>query len=552
MSSTLKIIFRKIKKDEPLGYVSLQRIENRKNTVRSLKLPPFDIKHWNRNSQRVRKTTKLDWVGYNETIEKALSDVLGEGKSFDSYDGVNSKLSYLHFYKEELNKVGLTHGTRLKYGTVYKKLTSFLLSKGKPDLLFSELSRDFLEEFRHYMKHGGMETNTAIHYLKILKVIFGKAEQNQDLIIRNNPFHAFDFGRKKSKTKETLHKDEIFKLIDTQIDNPRLSRAKDLFLFQFFTGGMRVSDLVTLRYNNLKNGRISYAMFKTNVDVDIAISDHVLNLIKRLLGIQADMNDPVEVITDISQLKQERLKSLEKKWYGTSPSKPYGFPDKVLESVPLSAFIKKSYWLYSSQFIHSMTMEQLTTEHDSLTKFIESKGVTSHYPPVEFDFSYLYNGNEVFYQSVLAGIANRIELLKKTHFDSTAGVLHERATDKETSTKFVFGMLKDSDFTNIGKKNDFSIASEEQYKKINRAGIVYNRNLKYLPKHTGIEKTFSTHLPRTSFANIMVHTEGVNSMDVSKALGHSSISITAEYLKTGFRDGRTDLVLGGLGKMFDR
>jgi len=40
-----------------------------------------------------------------------------------------------------------------------------------------------------------------------------------------------------------------------------------MFVFQFFTGGMRVSDLLTLRFRNLINGKLSYQMFKT---------DHVL------------------------------------------------------------------------------------------------------------------------------------------------------------------------------------------------------------------------------------------------------------------------------------
>lgn len=550
MGLTLKIIFRKINKDGPLGYVFLQRIEYRKSTIRSLKLPPFDIKYWNKNSQRVKKTKKIDYLGYNDTIEKALSDVLAEGKSFRSYDGVNSRLSYLHFYENELNRSALKdkHGTRLKYTTVYKKLTGFLLSNGKSDLLFSELSQDFLDDFRIYMKKSGLETNTTIHYLKILKVIFGKAEKDRSLIIGNNPFYRYQFERKKPKTKETLYPDDITKLLDAQIASEGLAKDRDLFLFQFFSGGMRVSDLVTLRYSNLKNGRIAYNMFKTDTKVDIAITDIILDLLKRLLALHVDVNDTIENLMDIDGLQLKRSQLLQKTHLGDLTSSPYGLPSEVLNSIPLSICIDKSYWVPSTQFVFSMNMEQLRVEHETLTKFIESKGIIK-FSGYAFNFSTLYEGSDFFFQELVGRITSRIKQLRKAHLENTVGVLNEWAIDKDISKKFVFGMLKDADFDNIGKKNDFSIASEEQYKKINVAGIVYNRSLKQLPKLIGIDKTFSTHLPRTSFANIMMNSDAT-SMDISKALGHSSLSVTDEYLKTGFNDGRTDDVLRGLGDKF--
>ncbi|MBI1286233.1 MAG: tyrosine-type recombinase/integrase [Flavobacteriales bacterium] len=551
MSSSIKVIFRKISKDDTLGYLFLQRVENRKSSVRSLKLPPLDIKYWDKVKQRVKKSVKIDYQGYNDTIEQHLSVVLADGRSFDTYDGANSKASFLAFYQGYLNSAKLKDktGTRIKLQTVYKKLKKFLASESKTDLLFSELTQDFLDQFRFYMKKGGMESNTATHYLKILQVIYGHAKKDKSVIVGNNPFYSYDYGRKQPKRKESLYRDDITKLIDSKIDIPRLSKARDLFLFQFFTGGMRVSDLVTLRYGNLHNGRIVYNMFKTNAIVDIAITDIILDLLKRLLGLEVDVNAPIEAQADVSALQQERLRLLQQMQYGMLPTPPYGFPDELIGNVPLSVAIDKSYWLHSAKVIMSMTLEELKTELGCLCKFVESEGRIT-YSLYKFDFSSLYANYELFYKSLVTQIKTRIAELNRIHFDNSVGVINEFATNERTSTRFVFGMLKDSDFANVGKQNDFSIIDEQQYLKVTKAGIVYNRHLKQLQKHIGIDRTFSTHLPRTSFANIMMNS-GASTMDVSKAMAHSSLGVTDAYLKTGFNDGRTDSVLKALGDQFD-
>ena len=114
MSATLKFVFRKVSKDETLGYVAIQRIENRSKTYRSLGLPKFDIRHWDGDKERVRKTTMLDYQSYNDTIDMTLGNLIAEGKSLDNYDGVNSKVSFLNYFNEVINGTDLKrkHGTR--------------------------------------------------------------------------------------------------------------------------------------------------------------------------------------------------------------------------------------------------------------------------------------------------------------------------------------------------------------------------------------------------------------------------------------------------------
>lgn len=544
MRATLKFVFRKVNKDETLGYVAIQRIENRSKTYRSLGLPKFDIRHWDGDKERVRKTTKLDYQSYNDTIDMTLASIIAEGKSLDNYDGVNSKASFLHYFNQVVHGTELKkkHGTRIKYQTVYKKLEGFLSEQGKHDLLFSELNSTILAEFQLYMRESGLENNTAVHYLKIVKLIFNKSQKEESVLSGYDPFVKYKFEKKERKIKETLTSEDIFKLIDAQIGKDRLIRVRDLFLFQFFTGGMRVSDLVTLRFNNLVNGRVSYRMYKTRQELDVPINDKILHLLKSLLNLQTELDEPVDEEMNILELMTRRKELLR----SSTEMLPdvYKVSDEVLEGVPLSVVVDGSYWLESNIFIRSLTMVELLKERARLSTFIDSEGVLSMR-----EFKSLYRDKSEFLQRMLTNIEQRIEFLKKTHHDACIQELNMFAEDAGTSDHFVFGMLKNSDFEDVDGKNDFGMLNDVQYKKVNKAGIVYNRNLKELRKTIGLSKKLSTHAARTSFTNIMMHS-GASTMDISKTLGHSSLSITDEYLKTGFNNGRTDEVLKALGDQF--
>jgi site-specific recombinase XerD len=108
----------------------------------------------------------------------------------------------------------------------------------------------------------------------------------------------------------------------------------------------------------------------------------------------------------------------------------------------------------------------------------------------------------------------------------------------KTKNSFVFDLLKNEEFP----EEDLSVLSEGQYLRINKTSIVYNRNLKNLQSILDLTVPMKSHLPRTSFTNIMME-EGFNTRDISLILGHSSLSVTDNYVKSGFRNKRTDDII---------
>lgn len=558
MSKTFKFILHKINKKEELGYVFVQHIQNRIKTYRSLRLPPIHPRYWDKSNQRVKKVKGIDYKRYNDTIETIQIELLNGDKNINGIESSKNKKSFLTYFESIVtDKLKTKHGTRLKYKSVLNKLKEYLKQNDQNDLFFSDMDLDFLDDLQIYFKSTGMDTNTVIHYLKIIRVIIRKSMKQRDYINVKDPFVNFTFEHKEKKTKETLSKEEIQLIKDKKIEDKKLERTRNLFLFQFFTGGMRVSDLTTLRYNNFSNGRIIYKMFKTHNEITIPISEIHIEILKRLVPI----NTSIENITFDDQPNYrdrfEEIKVLRSKKYG----KRKGRPTPLITSPPINLipFILDTPLFFSYgnhsfddyiRVLRSMTYDELVEECENLISFVDREGKIGDHQNVYWDFNKEYERlkDKLDYYSNV--VLDCIKGVMTKYLDTVINEIHELSTNKKTRKLFVFKMLKDNEFENVDEKNDFSLIEFSQYQRIHKSGVLYNRHLKELQEVLKLKKSLRTHLPRISFTNIMFRLDGVNSKDISRSLGHSSVSITDEYLKTGFNDGRGDEVQKKLGGQF--
>ena len=152
---------------------------------------------------------------------------------------------------------------------------------------------------------------------------------------------------------------------------------------------------------------------------------------------------------------------------------------------------------------------------------------------------------------LLGLVKSRLVELIELKYQKIRETLTQLGTDVNTKNNFVFGRLSEVEFGEFLNQESFNRIPEKLYSRINKSGINYNRDLKSLQVYLGINKTLKTHLPRTSFTNIMM-TGKVNHRDISNTLGHSSVSITDEYLKTGFTNVGVDKIIKGTSDDFSQ
>ena len=201
-----------------------------------------------------------------ETIRNKIND----RTSFDLFE-------YAERYIEDLRK-NQKHATYKKYKSVVKKLRLYI---GKDTLPIKSISLDFIKKYEDYlMKHIGNNRNTTTVNLKALAKLVGDIYRNYDMDETSNPFRKIKFKREHTE-RAYLEIDEIHKIQDfkLRLQSP-LYDARELFLFECYTG-IRISDILTLKWRNIVNGKISIRMRKTEKPLVVPMNDFVKSVLNK-------------------------------------------------------------------------------------------------------------------------------------------------------------------------------------------------------------------------------------------------------------------------------
>ncbi|MFH1052121.1 MAG: site-specific integrase [bacterium] len=166
----------------------------------------------------------------------------------------------------EKQKDMVTDGTIRNYKSTLRRLKEFD-RHNHYNLNFNNIDMDFYEKFMQYMLHVvGVYNNSFGKHIKTLKVFLNFATErgwNHKLT-----YKKFKVLREEASTIY-LTKDELEKLQSLDLtNNPTLSKIRDLFVLQCYTG-MRVSDLMNIKPENIKNDFLVIRTIKTGETVQI-------------------------------------------------------------------------------------------------------------------------------------------------------------------------------------------------------------------------------------------------------------------------------------------
>ncbi len=317
------------------GIINIRITENRKSRYFSTK-EKVKVRYWNNNKNEVRAN-----CDEYERLVKVIKDKIEELKQI--YDQVNDlnevrdKASVIQFYEDEILLLNQQkkYGTAKKMNTTKTHFQSFLVTLGKTDIQFKEISINFVQQYEVYLSSTGIALNTAKKYVSILGKIYNLAIKKQLFIPVNDPFILFE-NTKVPVTKKRLEKLELETIIRKEINNKNpLYKTKNYFLFQIFCQGIRVSDLLTLRWSNLIEGRIDFFQYKTKKKHSVIINDHLAFILKDFMDV--DCEDIINLSYEFELDKRYRmtLEELKLKYKEIAKSNFSGFVSKNKEAIEL-------------------------------------------------------------------------------------------------------------------------------------------------------------------------------------------------------------------------
>ena len=184
---------------------------------------------------------------------------------------------YTEFLETKIKRVGkeIVKDTYQKYETTLKHFRNFLKKKYKrEDIQLMEINLSIVNAFFSYLlKDLNISNNSAVGYMKKFKAVLSQA--HQDKVIETNPMNSFKTHMEK-KDITYLTKEELSIIYNKEIENERLERVRDVFIFACFTG-LSFIDLTNLdtkkhiKKDKQGNAYIFKERTKTSVDANIPL-----------------------------------------------------------------------------------------------------------------------------------------------------------------------------------------------------------------------------------------------------------------------------------------
>lgn len=195
----------------------------------------------------------------NDSISiSTIRNRINDRTSFDLFE-------YADRYINQLYKEG-KHATYKKNKSIIRKLRSYV---GKDTLPVKSITLDFVKQYENFLLNNiGNNRNTTTVNMKALAKLVRDIYKNYDLDETSNPFRKIKFKREQTD-RVYLEVEEVQKILKLRFKrHSPLYDAREIFLFECFTG-IRISDILTLKWKNVTDEEITICMRKTDKQLSI-------------------------------------------------------------------------------------------------------------------------------------------------------------------------------------------------------------------------------------------------------------------------------------------
>lgn len=233
---------------------------------------------------------KLKGPGGSKCFFTLASERIKNKYDRGTFSVAKSELSILYNLEEFLNhKPSLSKKTAIRniinrrknrVSKARKSEFSFLdgvvyLKKNKK-LMFREINEAFLDKFKTFCAaYLGQKTRTITNQLIFIRTIFNVAIKEG---IVDPKFYPFGGEKEKirigSGNKIGLTKEEVEKIESLSLEkDSHMWHTKNVWLISFYFAGIRISDVVKLKWSDFKNGRLYYVMNKNEKPISLKVPE---------------------------------------------------------------------------------------------------------------------------------------------------------------------------------------------------------------------------------------------------------------------------------------
>ncbi len=250
--------------------------------------------HFNKKAKFGRwiRTTNLKHAQYNSKIELAINELRAKYEQIskeqaDPLAAIKDKIVVPEFVTlraqfDKYLEMLYAEASIGYYKQQASKLNRFCEYFGEQTPL-RNISTTNIADFKKDLLLKGLSGVTVNHIMSKISRVFQLAIE--DGVITEDPFRLNHLVKTKSSEKVRLSDPQIEKLKSMVLkpgkDRHWIQHTRDFYLFSYYNAGVRVSDIIQLRYCNVIGDRLEYEMDKTGHKKSIKLNKSALEILDK-------------------------------------------------------------------------------------------------------------------------------------------------------------------------------------------------------------------------------------------------------------------------------
>lgn len=267
--------------------------------------------HWDKGKQRVKKAHP-NATRYNAFIAKKAAEAEGiaveletQSKYINTYKikeslmgrAIGEFFPYADKFVNSFQNTGRI-GTYRRAKSVIQKLRQFVNGK---TLLFDMITVSFLKEYETYLAEKLLNRQNTIHAnMRIIRTIINNAIKEDLLPLELNPFMKFKLKTEKTQ-RAHLTEEELDKIDSLHLDaSSNMNHHRNAYVFAAYCCGLRISDVLQLRWKNFDGEKITIKIHKTQSTLSMKLPRRALEILHFYKSEECTSNDFIFPLLKIS------------------------------------------------------------------------------------------------------------------------------------------------------------------------------------------------------------------------------------------------------------
>lgn len=299
--ASVKVVLRLNKKREDGTFPIVIRVTNNRQLTEKFVGHSVKLKDWDGKLRLVKKSHpnsgRLNYL-ISKKVDEISKMILDAANNDQQLTKKQLKHKIKHNNKSSFNSLADEHLSDLlklkkfnQHSGEKPRVNHFKNFLNQQDISFQNITVTLLKKFMLYLKtEKKLGDRSVMNCLIVIRTIFNKAISDGLVESKHYPFGQGKIQIKMNETRKIgLNESEVRQLEEADLEHiPGNVHARNIWMVSFYLAGIRISDIIKLKWTDIKDGRLTYTMGKNQKIVSLKLPEKAKQIIESYKETGAD------------------------------------------------------------------------------------------------------------------------------------------------------------------------------------------------------------------------------------------------------------------------